>query len=388
MRSRSHWRVAGLAVLGGSLLGSLGLWAQDIPLDPRNSVKINLPQDSPVTLLSMTMGESRATARGAALVLDLHMSLTLRNASPSRIHGVTLRVVSQEVAVGGKASVAVPSLNVGPGEAFPLRIDLQLMRPTQAAGGPLVQVDLDGVLFQDLSFYGPDRLHSRRTLTAWEMEAQRDREHFKRVLAQSGPEGLRQEMLASLAREADRPRLDVRVVRHRAVGTLAAGLAERTAQFAFLNFPDSPVQPVEGWAEVLGNEARSPRIEVKNRSPRAVKYVELGWLVTDSKGQQYMAASLPASDPDLYLPPGKSARVLQDTELRFTRDGEPVNVQKMTGFVSQVEFSDGKIWVPNRQNLERSALLPVVAPSAEEQRLTELYSRKGLQALIQELKKY
>src|SRR5579862_7276403 len=115
-----------------ALWSVMGLPAQDGPLDSQNAVKINLPQDSPLTLLSTAMGESRATARGAALVLDLHMSLTLRNATPNRIHGVTLRVVSQEVAVGGKASVSVPSLNVGPGEAFPIRIDLQLMRPTQA----------------------------------------------------------------------------------------------------------------------------------------------------------------------------------------------------------------------------------------------------------------
>ena len=103
-----------------------------------------------------------------------------------RIHGVTLRVVAQEVTLGGKGSVTYPSLNVGPGETFQVRIDMQLMRPSQVTGGPLVQVDLDGVLFQDLSFFGPDRLNSRRTMTACEMEAQRDREHFKRILAQAG----------------------------------------------------------------------------------------------------------------------------------------------------------------------------------------------------------
>ena len=81
------------------------------------------------------MGDSRATARGAALVLDLHMALTLRNTSRNRIHGVTLRVVAQEVTLGGKGSVTYPSLNVGPGETFPVRIDMQLVRPTQVAGG-------------------------------------------------------------------------------------------------------------------------------------------------------------------------------------------------------------------------------------------------------------
>jgi hypothetical protein len=369
------------------LIGALCLLAQEVPLDSPNAVKFNLKADAPVALLSASMGESRATPRGAALVLDLHMALSLRNTTASRIRGVVLRVVSQEVAVGGKASVSVPSLNVGPGEAFPIRIDLQLMRPTQVAGGPLVEVDLDGVLFQDFSFYGPDRLNSQRALTAWEMEAQRDREHFKRVLAQNGPEGLRQEMLSSLARQAERPQLDVRLVRRRAVSGVAVS-SEHTAQFAFLKFLDSPVEPLEGWAELAGNEAHAPRIEVRNNSGKTVKYVELAWLVSDQKGQQYVAASLPASQPGLYLPPGKTARVLQDSELHFTRNGEPVNIRQMAGFVSQVEFSDGKVWVPNRQSLESAALLHVLAPSAEEQRLSDLYRKKGLQALQDELKKF
>ena len=379
-RSSLSWAVA---------LGSLttaGLQAQEVPLDPQTSVKVNVPENSPLTLVSTAMGESRAMSRGAALVLDLHMSLTLRNASPNRVHGVVLRVVSQEVTVGGKASVSVPSLNVGPGEAFPVRIDLQLMRPTQAVAGPLVQVDLDGVLFQNLSFYGPDRLHSQRTLTAWELEAQRDREHFKRVLAQSGQTGLQQAMVESLAQQAERPQLDVRVVRRRAVSGAALS-APRTEQFAFLRFPDAPVDPVDGWAELSGNSAQAAHIDVHNRSNKAVRYVEMGWLVSD-QNQQYMAASLPPSGPDLLLRPNETARLDQDTELRFTRNGSPVGVRKMTGFVSQVEFADGKVWVPSRQNLESAALIKVVAPSAEEQRLTDLYRKKGIQAVMEELKKY
>jgi hypothetical protein len=373
-------------------LGALGVVlspAQDTPLDPHSSVKINLAGDSPVTLLSANMGESRATARGAAVVLDLHMGLTFRNSSQNRIHGVTLRVVAQEVTLGGKASVAVPSLNVGPGEAFPIRIDLQLIRPTQVANGPLVQVELDGVLFQDLSFYGQDRLNSRRTLTAWELEAQRDRAYFKSVLAQQGPQGLQREVLQSLAWQQERPRLDVRVLRGgRSVSSAALG-SERTEQFAFLKFPDAPVEPVEGWVQLAGNEARAPRIEVRNKSSRTVKYVELGWIVRDQQGKQYLAASLPASDPgSFYLPPGKTGRVLQDTSLKFSHDGQPVAVQRMAGFVSQVEFADGKVWVPNRQNLLNASLLGVLAPSAEEARLTDLYRKKGIAALVEELKKY
>ena len=59
------------------------------------------------------------------MVLDLHMQLSLRNSSPMRVRGVTLLVTAQEVTPGGKASVAVPSLSVAPGEMFPVRIDLR-----------------------------------------------------------------------------------------------------------------------------------------------------------------------------------------------------------------------------------------------------------------------
>jgi hypothetical protein len=360
--------------------------AQDTPL-PNGSVNISLPKDSPVSLLNFSSGESRATARGSALVLDLHLSLTLRNSSANRIHGVTLRVVSQELTLNGRGSVSYPSLNVAPGEAFPVRIDMQLMRPMQNTSGPLVEVNLDGVLFHDLSFYGPDRLNSRRTMTAWEMEAQRDREHFKRLLAASGKGGLQREILASLDRQASLPQLDVKVVRGgRAVS--AAASPEHTAQFAFLKFPDAPVEPVDGWALVTGNEAAAPRVQVKNTSSKAIRYVELGWVLSDGSGRRYMAGSLPSADPALFLPPGATARVLQETTMKFSSAGQPVNIQRMTGFVSEVEFADGKVWVPNRQHLAADLLRSTLAASAEEQRLTDLYRRKGIDALVEELKKF
>jgi hypothetical protein len=376
----NKWRVAWLAALGAGVA-----LAQDVPLDGR--ININLGKDSPVALAGMSTGDSHSSSRGAALVLDLHMSLTLRNTGTARIHGVALRVVSQEVTVGGKGSVSIPSLNIGPGESFPVRIDMQLMRPTQAAGGPLVDVNLDGVLFEDLSCSGQDRLNSCRTMTAWEMEARRDREHFKRVLAQGGPQGLRQAMIESLGRQSARPQLDVRVQRGPAVTSAALGPV-REEQFAFLQFPDSPVEPLQGWAQVAGNEARAPRIEVRNRSGASIKYVELGWLVSDTGGRQYLAASLPAADPALYLPAGKTAHVEQDTALRFTRGGQPVGIQGATGFVSRVQFADGKVWVPSRADLDRFSLAKVLPASAEEQRLNDIYLKRGLEALERELGKY
>ena len=370
-----------------ALLALAPLVAQDVSL-PVGAVKINFPDDSPILVAKLT-DQSRAAARGAAMVIDLRLALLLRNIGARAISAVTLRVVTQESALGGKGSVAYPSLRVAPGETFPARVEMQLMRPTQVVTGQLVEVALDGVLFQDLTFYGEDRLNSRRTMIAWEMEAQRDRAHLKRVLAQSGVEGLRTAMVESLARQAERPRLDVRVVRGGpAVTSAAVPAAGGMVKFAFLRMPDAPVTPTDGYAQVSGNEASAPRIEVRNTSNRVVKYVEMGWLLKDRAGQEYMAASLPASGPDLTLRPGQTARVLQDTSLVFSREGRPVNVESIASFVSQVEYADGQVWVPNRQSLQDAALLGLIAPSAEEQRLTDIYRKKGVAALAEELKKF
>jgi len=352
----------------------------------RSSLKVNLPADSPVTLLSADWGESSASERGSAMVLNLHTSLSLRNSSSRRIRGITWMVLSQEVTPGGRASVTKASLDIAPGEAFPVRLDLRLLRPLGPGqlqtGTPLVEMSLDGVLFEDLSFFGPNRLESRRAMTALELEAQRDRRYFLQVLSANGAEALRKECLASLARQADTPRLDVQMARGRAT----AVEPERQVQFAFLRFPDSPVDPVAGMAQVAGAEARAPRLEVHNKSTRAVKSLEVGWLLRDSRGREFWAGTVPAKAS---LSPGQKTEVLGQTAFRFAEPaGAPVTIDSMTGFVSQVEFTDGTVWIPSRTALGDARLQHALAPSAEEQRLTGIYRRKGLSAVVEELKKF
>ena len=189
-----------------------------------------------------------------------------------------------------------------------------------------------------------------------------------------------------MERQRLRPRLDLRMPSGPAVTSAALG-PERAEKFAFLQFRDAPVEAIGGWAEVAGNQMRSPRIEVRNLSSKPVKYVELGWLVRDESGEQYMAASLPASGPDLYLPAGRTTQVIQDKVLDLSRGGRPLKIQGMTGFVSQVQFADGQIWVPSRQNLDEPTLRKVLPPSLEEQRLTDIYRTKGPEALLLELKR-
>ncbi len=341
--------------------------------------KVDLPKDSPVTILSDDFSNSVATPRGGAYQVDVRAALTLRNSSGKGIRGVVLAVYANEVTPGGKGSVSLPSLNVAPGEAFPVRIDLSLLRPLGGgAGAPSVEVKLDGVLFDDLTFYGPDTLHSQRAMRLWELQARRDREYFKSLYAKSGANGLQNEMLGVLARQADQRRPGVSMARGRATNVNA----EQQVQFAFLDFPGSPVEPVSGEASVTGSQARAPRIVVRNRSNRPVDHLEIGWLVRDQQGREFLAASMGA---DVKLAPDQSGEITQDAALRFT---EPVAIDSMTGFVSSVEYAGGTYWIPSRGDLAEPRLRETVAPSPEEQRLLQIYSKKGLDALILELKKF
>ena len=368
-------------------LGSVSclLLAQPQP-ESLNSVRVNLAADSPISLLGNEWSASRVSDRGGAQVLNLAGQLLLKNSSNRHVRAVTWLVQTRDNTPGGRASVTKASLDVNGGETFPLKIDLRLLRPLVRGLAPEIEVSLDGVLFDDLSFYGPNLLDSRRMMVAFEMEAQRDRKHFLAVLHARGAEALRAECMTSLARQASMPRLDVQMVR--AGRTTAAGAENgKKLEFAFLRFPDSPVEATSGMAGVLGAEARAPHIDIWNKSIRSVRYIEVGWLLRDTRGREYLAGSVPAK---AMLSPGEKMQIIEPGTLRFaeTTGGAPVAIDGMTGFVNQVEFADGSVWVPGRAALNDPSLEKVLAPSAEEQRLTNLYRKKGLNALMDELKRF
>src|SRR5436305_3452773 len=152
-----------------AMAGAISLHAQAL------NHKIDFPKDSPVSLISEDFGNSNATARGAK-VIDVNAALSLRNSGQKRIRSMTLMVSTADAA--GKGSVSVPTLDAGPGETFSIHIGTRLVRPL-TAGNPSVEVTLDGVLFDDLSFYGPDLLHSPRNMIRWELGAQGDRKVCK-----------------------------------------------------------------------------------------------------------------------------------------------------------------------------------------------------------------
>ena len=368
MSTRS--KIVAIAIVAAAFTAS----AQQSRLDSRSTMHITLPEDSPVSVLTADWGESNATPRGGAMLLDLHTSLVLKNTGQRRIRGITLLVQAQEVTPGGKASVSVPSLSVAPGQTFPVRIDLSLLRPLQAGNGPLVEIALDGILFDDLSFYGPNRLNSRRSMTVWELEAMRDRQYFKEVLQSRGRDGLRTEMINSLNRQAERSQRDARVTAGRATAATSA----RYIQLAFLSPPNAPLVPEQGFARVNNDEARAPQIVLRNQSDRAIDTVELGWIVKDTHGREFVTGAIPL---EIGLPARTQRKIVQDASFRFSEPGgQGIAIDSMTGFISSLQYSDGKMWVP-----DRSKNLPT--PSPEEQRLVELYRRKGIDALMEELKR-
>lgn len=348
---------------------SLCAHAQDAALDPARAFRVALPPDAPVSVASSNWDQSRASARGGALLVDLHATLLLKNESPRRIRAVTLQVTAQEVTPGGKGSVTVPSLDAAPGEQFPVRIDLRLMRPLSRAGGALVEVSLDGLLFDDLTFYGPDRLKSRRSLLAWELEARRDRRLLLAALAQ-GRERLQEEMVQAAANLTEQSGVEMRVAR----ATNQAG--GRELAFAFLALPGSPLELNHGTAWVAPGEARAPRIALTNRAKRTVRSLEIGWIVQDAQGRQFVAGALPA---EIEIPPGQEAVVSRDRTLHFTRPGQPpLEIAALSAYVAMAEFDNGEVWVPGRGG---------PALSGEMRRLVELYRRQGLNAVIAQLRR-
>jgi hypothetical protein len=345
--------------------------------------KIDLPKgkDSPITLDSYDCGDTKVTPRVGAYLVDFHPILALRNSSTKRVRSVTMTVLAQEGAPGGRASVSVPSLDIAPGDAFSVHINQTLLSP--ASGNPSIQVQLDGVLFEDLSFYGPDKLNLHHDMTVWELEARQDRQYFKRLLETSGRQALQTEMLESLARQADVPQPNVQMTPGRStVARATNGDTGQDMQFAFLHLPDTPVELSGGVARVSSNEASSPHFAVRNISTRPVRHLEVGWILKDQDGREFLAASLPA---DLSLAPGQSSQVSEDASLRFTGYSA---IQSMRAFISSAEFSDGTYWIPSRKELDDPQLRRVVAPSPEEQRLSQIYNKRGLSALLAELSKF
>jgi hypothetical protein len=351
-------------------------------IDPSSTMTIDLPGDSPVRLVNASWGETTASMRGGLMQLYLRTTMTLQNVSGREIRGVMLRILAHEVTPGGKGSVAVPNVAYGPNEQFVVRVDLRLLRPLPKAGSPLVEVKLDGVLFENLEFWGDDQMRSRRSLTGWELQARRDRQRFQRVLTTRGAGALQDAMVASLARLDGMGDGTARVTR---LTRAVARLPESEVRVAALDTPESPVEVVEGLVKVAGPELRYPQIALRNRDRRAVDSVEIGLRLMDGGGQWYLSGLSPLP---VRLAANQTRSIQTPVFLEFAGAKGKLEIRQVEAFVNQVEFADGSVWIPGERALSRTDVQRRYAPSPEELRLADLYRRKGLDAVIEELKRF
>jgi hypothetical protein len=154
-------------------------------------------------------------------------------------------------------------------------------------------------------------------------------------------------------------------------------------------FPSSPVQPIGGNAQIAGNEVQTSQLQVRNISGRPVRDFAVGWIIRDDRGQDFMAGSVPSARE---LAPVETVSMTQPGTLRFSRpSGQPMVVDALLAYVNDVEFSDGKMWIPSRMDIRAATSDPILrralAASPEQQRLADVYRRKGMSGLEEELKR-
>lgn len=320
------------------------------------------------------------------MALDLHASLLLRNTGNKPISGLTLRVEAQDLTPAGEGSVTVPSLDVRPGEVFPVHVDMELLRPFNVgkSEGAIVQVSLDCALFSDLTAYGPDKLNSRRALMVYELEARRDRRYLASLLQAGKVAQLREELNFGL-QDLNPQQLGLELLHDPRL----VPRSEQPMNVGAVSFPSAPVQPVSGAAQIAGNEVRAPEIEVRNTSQKMVRSIEMGWIIRDERGRDFVAGSVPAA---MQLGPVQTGTVTERATLRFSRGtGQPMTIGALMAFVNDVEFADGKLWIPSRADIDEATSDPVLrralATSPEQQKLTEIYRRKGMSGVVEELKR-
>jgi hypothetical protein len=350
-------------------------------------LEVEFPHDSPVLLVHFGLqepGPTTAQVSGASIVVNLHASLLLRNTGNKTISGLTLRVEAPDLTPSGRGSVTVPSLRAQPGEVFPVRLEMQLARPISMgrARGAMMQVSLDCALFADMTAYGPDKLESRRMLMVYELEARRDRRYLAELLAGGRLAELREELNFGLE-DLNPAQLSLELLRG---PTSTSGRQQPVGAVAF---PSSPIKPLGGNAQIFGNEVRTSELEVRNTSGRPIKVFQVGWIVRDQRGQDFVAGSVPSA---MQLEPVETASLTQPGTLRFSRPGgQPMVVSSLLAFVNNVEFSDGKFWIPSRTDISQATKDPLLrralASSPEQQRLSDIYRRKGMNGLQEELKR-
>jgi hypothetical protein len=115
----------------------------------------------------------------------------------------------------------------------------------------------------------------------------------------------------------------------------------------------------------------------------------MGWIVRDDHGTDFVAGALTSRSP---IGPVQTSSISESSTLRFSLPtGQPMVIDRLMTFVNDVEFADGTVWIPSRDDINAAtqdlALRRELATSPEEQRLASIYRREGTEGLKKELKR-
>ncbi len=150
------------------------------------------------------------------------------------------------------------------------------------------------------------------------------------------------------------------------------------------------MRAIGGAARVLGNEVRAPQIEVKNTSQKTVRSIDMGWIVRDERGRDFVAGSVPAA---LQLGPVQTGRMTEAGTLRFSHPaGQADDHRSIDGVRERCRIRGWQALDSHARSISSEAtsdpiLRRALATSPEQQRLAEIYRRKGISGLADELKR-
>lgn len=363
-----------------------------LSIDPHSFVQVMLPSDSPLEVVRVDYGSSRVTRRSNTLEMDLNLTVTVRNRSGKSVEGLALAMGGLNMNAMGLSAISGIRLESGGEFTLPATRAAVTWSPNRNGvllGAPSsVQVRLDAVLFSDGSGYGPDLMRALSAMRMNQAESLRDRRFFQ-AMYQSG--GLPQVLpaLQRWANEAANPGAGQPAVR--ALGGAAAEQIRQQARpfdFRVTRFNGAPVEIVSARAGLSDGRLVDPAIEVRNVSGRDIADLHVTWIVRDGSGKEIRVATLaesgrPQAGFRFELPAGETMTLKYPSVMEV--GSAPVSAGRV--YLRAVQFSDGRVWVP-----ERSALLAAGFPtgmtlSPEVIRLYRLYQSQGPPALLSEIRK-
>lgn len=360
----------------------IGLLASAICGQNAPSLRLNLPNDTPVLLESFDVGTGAQHQRGFPGAGRFDAALKLRNIASKTIVGIVFTINYDALGHLPAASVITTGLHVPPAAEFPLHMSLQTAQGTRMAlNSPAsLNVSLDCVLFSDLSFYGSDPLHERDNLIVYELQARRERSYVGELIKADRLPEVREELNFGLPPEPPAWVL-----------TLAAEPKVVRGKTLTLQplVEDSPVQMSSGTIQVNGGRFWGPEFEVHVRAtPVVPSSVDVALIIADQRGREAVAAILPFT---LNGAKGESTVRCSLAGEASALDSVPVLIRKCYAFISDIKFVDGSVWIPGRADLEKASdgsLLSALASCPERQRLADVFRRGGIEAVMSDLKQF